>query len=95
MKQKQMLIDICRMFIYQLENDKCTAEELRSISDSCAENLDIDVTAETIANYYGQSESNVRNVISRNYTKNKPKRKVYYNFAWVSKIVPNTWHHTN
>jgi hypothetical protein len=91
MVTKQILIDICKMFIHQLENDKCTAEEIRSISDSITENLKVDATVKDIADFYNQSEQNVRTVVSRNFHKEKPKRKVYYNFAWVSKIIPKSW----
>jgi hypothetical protein len=80
------------MFIYQLENDKCTAEEIRSISEEIEKNLEVDVTVSDIADYYGQTEQNVRTVISRNYHKEKSKRKTLFNFAWISKIVPKSWH---
>jgi hypothetical protein len=93
MLTKKTLIDICKMFIYQLENDKCTAEEIRSISDSVAENLQVDVTVKDVAEFYHQSEQNVRTVVSRNFHKEKPKRKVLYNFAWILKIIPKSWLH--
>jgi hypothetical protein len=93
MLHKRALIDICKMFIYQLENDKCTAEEIRSISEDVEKNLEVDATVKDIADYYHQSEQNVRTMVSRNFHKEKPKRKVFYNFAWVSKIIPKTWKH--
>lgn len=41
----------------------------------------------------GQSESNVSNVISRRPIpkSQKPKRRVYYNLAFFSKLIPKSW----
>lgn len=87
---KQILLDILDYLRYKVVNDKCTPDELRSITHTIIENLDIDATVSDIAEFYGQSENNVRNVCSRNFMP-KPKRRVYYNFAAFNKILPKSW----
>ena len=49
-----------------------------------------EATIKEIADFYGQSESNVRNVVSRKSV-SKPKRAVLYNFIDVTKIIPKSW----
>jgi hypothetical protein len=90
---KELLLNLLHYWEYQLTNDKCTVEEIQSVANLALNNLDVDATAKDMADYFGQSESNVRNVVTRNFcgNKNKPKRKVYYNFAWVLKVMPKSW----
>lgn len=87
---KKQLCDIADFMKWQVQNGKCTEEEMRSIYGEIIKNVDIDATIEDIAQHYGQSESNVRNVISRKMAK-KPKRKVLYNFAAFLHIIPKSW----
>lgn len=89
---KQTLLNIIDFLRYQIENDQCTLAEMKSIHNLIVNNLDIDASTKEIADFYGESESNVRNVVSRHYSKDKKaKRKVYYNFAWVSSVIPKNW----
>lgn len=87
---KKILLDILDYLRYQVDNDKCTVEELRSITHAIIENIDIDANIPDIAEFYGQKESNVRNLCSRRLT-TKPKRRVYVNFAAFTKILPKSW----
>lgn len=87
---KKVLLDILDYLRYQVVNDKCTAEELRSITHVLIENIDIDASISDIAEFYGQKETNVRNVCSRNML-TKPKQRVYINFAAFMKIIPKSW----
>lgn len=87
---KRIIIEILDYLKYQVENDKCTLDELRSIHDSLCENLDVDCTTEDLSMIYNQSQSNVRNMLTRNFMP-KPKRKVYYNFAKFIKFIPKNW----
>jgi hypothetical protein len=75
---------------YQLENDRCTAEEIRSMYQIASRELDVDATAQDIAKFFDQKEANVRNICSRNYG-DKPKRKVYHNLSWFIKVMPDSW----
>lgn len=56
-------------------------------------NVDIGPVIKDMAEFYGQSESNVSNVISRRPIpkSQKPKRRVYYNLAFFSKLIPKSW----
>lgn len=88
---KKVILDVLDYLKYQVENDKCTAAELRSLSDNTASRLEVDATIKDLAQFYGKTENDVSTVISRRLS--KPKRRVLYNFAWFSKVVPNTWKH--
>lgn len=87
---KRVVLEILDYLKYQVENDKCSMEELQSIESILSDNLEIDCTSEDIAKRYNQSRSNVRNVLSRNFMP-KPKRRVYYNFTKFIKFVPKSW----
>lgn len=87
---KDIVVNILDYLKYQVVNDKCTPDELRSIQNVLVENLDINCTIDDIARYYNQSESNVKNVLTRKPMP-KPKRRVYYNFAKFLTIIPKTW----
>jgi hypothetical protein len=87
---KEIILNILDYLRYQVANDKCTAEELRSFYEATAGNLDIDSTVRDMAEFYGQSDDNVKNVIKRHLVR-KPKRKVLYNFLDILKFKPKSW----
>lgn len=91
---KKVILNILDYLRYQVENDKCTSEELKSILEMVSESMEISATIKDMAEFYGQSESNVSNVISRRPIpkSQKPKRRVYYNLAFFSKLIPKSWH---
>lgn len=88
---KQLILNILDYLKFQVAEDRCTPEELKSMYDTIADNMTIDATIGDIARHYGQSESNVRNVAARNYV-GKPKRRVYYNFMKFVRCAPASWH---
>lgn len=88
---KQLLLEILEYLKFQVAEDRCTPEEMRSMYDTITENIEMDATISDIARHYGQSESNVRNVAARSYT-GKPKRRVCYDFLRFARCVPRTWH---
>ena len=90
---KQLLLEILDFLRYKVETDQCTAEEIRKFSDIATDQLDTLATTKEIADFYGVSESNVRNVLARRYIskEQKPKRKVYFSFSLFSKIKPQSW----
>ena len=88
---KQIILDILDYLKFQVANDRCTPEELRSMYVTITENMTVDATIGDIAKHYGQSESNVRNVAARSYI-GKPKRRVYYNLLKFIKCAPSSWH---
>lgn len=87
---KQLILEIVDYLKFQVAEDRCTPEEMRSMYDTFAENMTVDATIADIARHYGQSESNVRNVAARSYI-GKPKRRVCYNFIKFTKCAPETW----
>lgn len=89
---KEMLLEIMDFYRYKVENDKCTDADMREAFNLLSENVSSEATIKDIARHYGQSDSNVRNVLSRKYI-GKPTRKVTYNFAGVSKVIPTSWKH--
>ena len=93
MNIKRVILNILDYLRYQVENDKCTSDELKSILEIVSESMEISATIKDMADFYGQSESNVSNVISRRPIpkSQKPKRRVYYNLAFFSKIIPKSW----
>lgn len=75
---------------YKVDNDLCTMEELRSVSDLLQNSLNVIGTVEDFAKYCDQSEGNVRTVINRKVI-DKPKRRVFYRFFPFIKSVPSKW----
>ena len=90
---KHTLLNILDFLRYKVDNDQCTAEELRKFSDIATKELNTGATIDELSDFYGQSRSNVSNVISRRPIPKdkKPKRRIYYNFAWFNSIIPNSW----
>jgi hypothetical protein len=90
---KHILLNILDFLRYKVDNDQCTPEELRKFSDIATKELNTSATIDELSDFYGQSRSNVSNVISRRPIPKdkKPKRRVYYNFAWFSSIIPDSW----
>lgn len=94
---KQLLLEILDFLRYKVEADKCTAEEIRKFADIATEQLDTLATSKEIADFYGESESNVRNILARRVIpkSHKPKRKVYVSFNLFAKLKPKSWHRAN
>lgn len=90
---KKVLLDILDYLRYQVEEDKCTVGEMKSICHLVMRELDARGTAKDFADFFGQSEGNVKNVISRRNipSDKKPKRRVMYHFGWFAEQVPNSW----
>ena len=90
---KHTLLNILDFLRYKVDNDQCTPEELRKFSDIATKELNTSATIDELSDFYGQSRSNVSNVISRRPIPKdkKPKRRIYYNFAWFNSIIPDSW----
>lgn len=87
---KRVLLEVLDYLRFQVDNDCCTPEEIRSFANFAENELDIQCTTHDIAERYKQSPSNVRNVMSRNFMP-KPKRRVYYSFSKFIKYIPKSW----
>lgn len=88
---KSFISNVLHYLLYKVDNDLCTPEEIAQYAKVMSENIKADATISDIAHHYGQSESNVRNLIARKCF-GKPKRRVYYDFVEVAKLVPPSWH---
>ena len=94
---KKILLEILDFLRYKVDTDQCTAEEIRKFSDIAIEQLDTLATTKDIADFYGESESNVRNILARRVIpkEHKPKRKVYFSFNLFAKLKPKSWRRAN
>ena len=84
-----MLIDILDFLKHKIVNDDCTPEEMQSVFKMLSENTVTKATTRDIADFYGQSNSNVRNIVSRWGVPGESRR--YYNFSVFQKFVPKSW----
>ena len=91
---KKFVLDIIDYLRGEVEDDKCTPEQLQKIADFGKNELHALGTIDDIAEFYGQSRNNVSNVISRRpIPKNKrPQRRVLYDMGWFASLVPESWH---
>ena len=90
MDPKQEIKEVLKFWIYKLDSDSCTPEEIKQISDVATKTLVNDATISEFADYFGVSESNVRATIARKVFA-KPKRKVVYPFQALLKVAPSKW----
>lgn len=90
---KKYILDIIDYIRGEVENDRCTAEQMQKIADFGKEELHAHATLDDIAEFYGQSRSNVSNIISRRPIpkERKPQRRILYDFGWFASIVPESW----
>ena len=75
MEPKQEIKEVFKFWIYKLDNDSCTPEEIKQVSDAVVKTIANDATIREFADYFGVSESNVRATIARKVFA-KPKLKV-------------------
>lgn len=94
---KEIVLELLDFLKYQVKNDKCTNEQLRNIYEVANEKIQVSATVDDISQFYGQSRSNVSNVLSRRAIpdKYKPKRRIYYNFTFFQRLVPPSWRRTD
>lgn len=90
---KRSIIGILDYLRYQVENDKCTEEQMKKIHHFASKELHTQATLDEMAEFYGQSRSNVSNVLSRRPIPRdkKPQRRVFYDLGWFSTIIPDSW----
>lgn len=89
---KSVLIDFLRFGIWQIQNDKCTYEQMRSIAETIMEDLKVMASVDDIAEFYGQSRSNVSNILSRRIVPSRDKERVTrYNLSWFIRQMPSRW----
>jgi len=87
---KEIILLTLDFFRDKVENDRCTPAELRNVTDAFAGQLRSEASIDELAEFFGQSSSNVRNLICRRYA-GKPRRRVFYDFFKFVQIIPQTW----
>lgn len=87
---KDYLIEILEYYIFKLKEDKCSMDEIESVTKAVEQNMEIHGTISDFAKFYDVPETTIRTNISRKML-DKPKRKVLYPFHKFAKIVPDKW----
>lgn len=87
---KEYLIEILEYYIFKLKEDKCSMDEIESVTKAVEQNMEIHGTISDFSRFYGVSESNIRANIARKLFA-KPKRVLLYPFHKFIKIVPENW----
>lgn len=86
---KKTLIEILDFYRYKIDNDKCTSEDMEAAFELLRDNAVSEATIKDIADFYRQSESNVRNVVTR---KAVPKKRILvYDFKNIASLIPDKW----
>lgn len=90
---KDFILDVIDFLRGEVENDRCTTEQMQRIADFAKEELHCQATIDDMAQFYGQSRSNVSNIISRRPIPKdkKPQRRILYDFGWFATLVPKSW----
>lgn len=86
---KHILLDIIDFVRFKVDTNACTPEEMQSVFKLLSEQTITKATTKDIADFYGQSPSNVRNIVSRWGIKGESRR--YYDFAKLQEYVPKSW----
>lgn len=87
---KELLLELIDFVRYKVENDKITISGLNTFYRFLCRSIRLQATIKDISDFFGQSESNVRNVTTRHVC-SKPDRFVYYDFVEVLNVVPRSW----
>lgn len=88
---REAVADMFDVLSYKVRNGVMTEQDLRAISAVIREAGGVQATIKDLASFYGQSEDNVRHVISRHFMPS-PSRRVYYDFDSFRQFVPEKWH---
>lgn len=90
---KRIIIDTLKFYLYKMEKDDCDMEDIVAVAEALGKDVNVRGTIKEFAEFYGQSESNIRNVIARRPQPKSeaPQRKVTYRFGWFSSLVPSSW----
>ncbi len=87
---RDALADFFGILEQKARTGQMTDEDVTVIAKAIREGGGIHATVKDLADYYGQSETNVRHVINRNIMP-APQRRVYHDFASFRKRVPGSW----
>lgn len=86
---KEVIHETLDFVRWQVDNDRCTAEEIDSLAGYLLKELNAMASLDDIATYFGQSKSNV---LSRRLIDEKDKERVTrYRFGMFLRAMPTSW----
>ena len=88
---RESLADVLGFLGYKIRKGSINFDDVESLKGFIARGCGVKATVKELAEYYGQSEDNVRHVIHRNLM-SPPQRKVYFDFAEFSRGSPEKRH---
>ena len=88
---KEALAEMFDFLAYKVRHDAMTTDDIRAVLAVLESGGGVKATAKDLADFFHQSEDNVRHILHRNYMK-KPTRRVYYDFGSFRDVVPKKWH---
>lgn len=88
---REALAEMFDAIAFKVRNGAMTTDDVKAILSVIAEGSHIKATVKELAEFYHQSEDNVRHVVHRNFMP-KPERRVYYDFKAFRQLVPEKWH---
>lgn len=87
---RESLADVLSFLEYKVRKGSINFSDVESLKGFVTRGCGVKATVKELAEYYGQSEDNIRHVIHRNIM-SPPERRVYFDFAEFSKVVPKKW----
>ena len=87
---RESVADMFGMLEYKVRNGVMSFDDVQSLVTLFEVNGGIKATTSDLANYYHQSEDNVRHILHRSFMP-KPIRRVYYDMFSFAKNVPSKW----
>ena len=87
---RNSVADMFGMLEYKVRNGVMSFDDVQSLVTLFEVNGGIKATTSDLANYYHQSEDNIRHILHRSYMP-KPTRRVYYDMLSFAKNVPPKW----
>lgn len=87
---REALSDMFDILAFKVRNGAMTLEEMNTVLSLFSDSVKPKASIRELADFYGQTEDNVRHIIYRNMMP-KPVRKVYYDFESFRRFVPKRW----
>lgn len=87
---REAVADMFDILSYKVRNGIMTEQDVRVISSVIREAGGVKATVKDLSAIYGQSEDNVRHVISRHFMPT-PERRVYYDYDSFRQFIPEKW----
>ena len=87
---EKLMLETLDFYKYKLLDGSCTNEELNNLYKLASSDVTANASIRDLSEFFGESEPNVRHVISRKLIA-KPKRVVLYPFQAFLKVVPVKW----